>query len=65
MSSTRIIPGSLIGASLRHGIFAVVLPWLILYRTASMEEMRFDGGYPAVGWVLVLLGAALYIRVFA
>ncbi len=65
MSSTRIILGSLIGASIRHGIFAVVLPWLILYRTAGMEEMRFEAGYPAAGWVLVLLGTALYIRAFA
>ena len=65
MSGTRIILGSLIGASIRHGIFAVVLPWLILYRTTGMEEMRFDAGYPAAGWVLVLLGAVLYIRAFA
>ena len=65
MSGTRIILGSLIGASVRHGIFAVVLPWLILYRTVGMEEMRFDAGYPAAGWVLVLLGAVLYIRAFA
>ena len=65
MSSTGIIRGSLIGASVRHGIFAIALPWLILYRTAGMEEMRFDAGYPAAGWVLVLLGAVFYIRAFA
>lgn len=65
MSSTRIILGSLIGASVRHGIFTVALPWLILYRTGGMEEMRFDAGYPVAGGVLVLLGAVLYIRAFA
>ena len=65
MSGTRIILGSLIGASVRHGIFTVVLPWLILYRTAGMEEMSFQTGYSAAGWVLVLLGAVLYIRAFA
>ena len=65
MSGTRIILGSLIGASVRHGIFTVVLPWLILYRTAGMEEMGFQTGYSAAGWVLVLLGAVLYIRAFA
>lgn len=65
MSSTRIILGSLIGASIRHGIFTILLPWLILYRTAGMEEMRFEAGYPAAGWVLVLLGTILYIRAFA
>jgi protein-S-isoprenylcysteine O-methyltransferase Ste14 len=65
VSGTRIILGSLVGASIRHGIFTILLPWLILYRTEGMEEMRFDAGYPAVGWVLVLLGAVLYIRAFA
>jgi len=65
VSGTRIILGSLIGASVRHGIFTVVLPWLILYRTAGMEEMSFQTGYSAAGWVLVLLGAVLYIRAFA
>ena len=65
MSGTRIILGSLIGASVRHGIFTVVLPWLILYRTAGMEEMSFQTGFSAAGWVLVLLGAVLYIRAFA
>ena len=61
MSSTRIILGSLIAASVRHGIFAIALPWLILYQTAGMEELGFDSGYPAVGTVFILLGAALYI----
>jgi len=65
VSGTRIILGSLIGASVRHGIFTVVLPWLILYRTAGMEEMSFQTGFSAAGWVLVLLGAVLYIRAFA
>ncbi len=65
MSSTRIILGSLIAASVRHGIFTIALPWLILYQTAGMEELGFDSGYPAAGSVLILLGAALYIRAFA
>ncbi|MCY3771513.1 MAG: isoprenylcysteine carboxylmethyltransferase family protein [Gemmatimonadetes bacterium] len=65
MSGPRIILGSLIAASVRHGIFTIALPWLILYRTVGMEEMHFDSGFPAAGWVLILLGAALYIRAFA
>lgn len=65
MSGARIILGPLIGALVRHAIFAIALPWLILYRTAGMEEMRFDSGYPAAGSALILLGAALYIRAFA
>lgn len=64
MSSSRIILGSLVAASVRHGIFTIALPWLILYRTAGMEEMQFSSGFPAGGWVLILLGAVLYIRVF-
>lgn len=60
-----MILGSLMAASVRHGIFAVVLPWLILYRTADMAEMHFVSGYSAAGWILILLGAALYIRAFA
>ena len=55
----------LIAALVRHALFAVILPWLILYRTASMEEMRFDPGFPAAGSVIIVLGAALYIRAFA
>ena len=55
----------LVVALVRHAIFAVALPWLILYRTAGMEEMRFDAGFPAAGSVLIVLGAALYIRAFA
>ncbi|MXX02841.1 MAG: isoprenylcysteine carboxylmethyltransferase family protein [Gemmatimonadetes bacterium] len=55
----------LIAALVRHAIFAVALPWLILYRTAGMEEMRLDAGFPAAGSVLIVLGAALYIRAFA
>ena len=65
MSGTRVILGPLIGALVRHAIFAAALPWLILYRTAGMEEMGFDSVYPAAGSVLILLGAALYIRAFA
>ena len=65
MSGTRIILGSLIAASVRHGLFAIALPSLILYRTAGMEEMGFQTEFSAAGWVLVLLGAALYIRAFA
>ncbi len=65
MSGPRIILGSLIAASVRHGIFTLVLPWLILYRTAGMEEMGFDIGFPAAGWILILLGTGLYIRAFA
>ena len=65
MSGPRIILAPLIAASVRHGIFAIALPWLILYRTADMAEMRFDSGFPAAGWILILLGAALYIRAFA
>ena len=55
----------LFAALVRHALFAVALPWLILYRTTGMEEMRFDAGYPAIGAVLIVLGAALYIRAFA
>lgn len=55
----------LFAALVRHAIFAIALPWLILYRTEDMEEMRFDAGYPAAGSVLIVLGAALYIRAFA
>ena len=65
MSGARIILGPLIGALVRHAIFAAALPWLILYRTAGMEEMGFDSGYPVAGSVLILLGAALYIRAFS
>lgn len=65
MSGVRIILGPLIGALVRHAVFAAALPWMILYRTAGMEEMGFDSGYPAAGSVLILLGAALYIRAFA
>ena len=65
MSTTRIILGSLIGASVRHGLFTIALPWLILYRTAGMEEMVFDSGYPAAGSVLILLGVMLYVRAFS
>ena len=64
MSSSRIILGSLVAASIRHGIFTIALPWLILYRTAGMEEMRFASGFPFAGWMLMLLGAVLYIRAF-
>lgn len=52
-------------AALRHAIFAAALPWLILYRTAGIEEMGFDSGYPAAGSILILLGTALYVRAFA
>lgn len=55
----------LVAALVRHALFAVALPWLILYRTAGMEEMRLDAGFPAAGSVLIVLGAALYIRAFA
>ena len=65
MSAARIILGPLIAAFVRHAIFAIALPWLILYRTAGMEEMGFDSGYPTAGSVLILLGAALYVRAFA
>ena len=65
MSGTRIILGPLIAASVRHGLFAIALPSLILYRTADMAEMGFQTEFSAAGWVLVLLGAALYIRAFA
>ncbi len=64
MSSSRIILGSLVAASIRHGIFTIALPWLILYRTAEMDEMRFASGFPFAGWMLMLLGAVLYIRAF-
>ena len=65
MSGARIMLAPLIAALVRHAIFAIALPWLILYRTAGMEEMRFDSGFPAAGSVLIVLGAALYIRAFA
>ena len=65
MSGARIILGPLIGALVRHAIFAAALPWLILNRNAGMEEMGFDSGFPAAGSVLILLGAALYIRAFS
>lgn len=65
MSGARIILVPLIGALVRHAIFAAALPWLILNRTAGMEEMGFDSGYPAAGSVMILLGAALYIRAFS
>lgn len=65
MSGARIMLAPLVAALVRHAIFAVVLPWLILYRTAGMEEMRLDAGFPAAGSVLIVLGAALYIRAFA
>lgn len=55
----------LFAALVRHALFAAALPWLILYRTAGMEEMAFDSGYPAAGSILILLGAALYVRAFA
>ena len=64
MSRNRIILGPQIAASVRHGIFTIALPWVILYRTAGMEEMRLDTGFPAAGWILILLGAVLYIRAF-
>ena len=65
MSGARIMLAPLIAALVRHAIFAVALPWLILYRTAGMEEMSFDAGYPAAGSTLIVLGAALYIRAFS
>lgn len=65
MFVARIVLAPLFAALVRHAIFAIALPWLILYRTAGMEEMRFDAGYPAAGSVLIVLGAALYIRAFA
>lgn len=65
MSGARIMLVPLIAALVRHAIFAIALPWLILYRTAGMEQMRFDAGFPAAGSVLIVLGAALYIRAFA
>ncbi len=65
MSGARIMLAPLVVALARHAIFAVALPWLILYRTAGMEEMRLDAGFPAAGSVLIVLGAALYIRAFA
>lgn len=65
MSGARIMLAPLIAALVRHAIFAIALPWLILHRTAGMEEMRFDTGFPAAGSVLIVLGAALYIRAFA
>ena len=65
MSGARIMLAPLVAALVRHAIFAVALPWLILYRTAGMEEMRLDAGFPAAGSVLIVLGAALYIRAFA
>ena len=65
MSGARIVLAPLVAALVRHAIFAVALPWLILYRTAGMEEMRLDAGFPAAGSVLIVLGAAHYIRAFA
>ena len=65
MSGARIMLAPLVAALVRHALFAVALPWLILYRTAGMEEMRLDAGFPAAGSVLIVLGAALYIRAFA
>ncbi len=65
MSGARIMLAPLVAALVRHAIFAVALPWLILYRTAGMEEMRLDAGFPAAGSVLIVLGAALYIRALA
>ena len=65
MSGARIMLAPLIAVFVRHAIFAIALPWLILYRTAGMEEMRFESGFPTAGSVLILLGAALYIRAFA
>lgn len=65
MSGARIMLAPLIAALVRHAIFAIALPWLILYRTEGMEEMRLDSGFPAAGSVLIVLGAALYIRAFA
>ena len=65
MSGARIMLAPLIAALVRHAIFVIALPWLILYRTAGMEEMRFDSGFPAAGSVLIVLGAALYIRAFS
>ena len=65
MSGARMMLAPLFAALVRHAIFAVALPWLILYRTAGMEEMRLDAGFPAAGSVLIVLGAALYIRAFA
>ena len=47
MSTSRIILGSLVAAAVRHGIFTIALPWLILYRTAEMEEMHFTSGKDA------------------
>ena len=44
MPASRIILGSLVAASIRHGIFTIALPWLILYRTDGLEEMRFSSG---------------------
>lgn len=65
MSGAQIMLAPLLAALVRHAIFAIALPWLILYRTADIEEMRFDSGFPAAGSVLIVLGAALYIRAFA
>ena len=65
MPASRIILGSLVAAAVRHGIFTIALPWLILYRTAGLEEMRFASGFPPAGWILILLGAILYVRAFA
>ena len=65
MSGARIMLAPLVAALVRHAIFAVALPWRSLYRTAGMEEMRLDAGFPAAGSVLIVLGAALYIRAFA
>jgi len=65
VSSNRIIMGSLAATTVRHAIFAIALPWLVLNRTADMDVMGLASGSPVAGWILIVLGVLLYVRAFS
>ena len=48
-------------ALLLHGVFTVAVPYSILRLTARFDWLHFDLGTQIAGWVLVALGALLYI----
>lgn len=65
MSANRMIVGSMAATTVRHAIFAIALPWLVLNRTADMDVMGLASGSPVAGWILIVLGILLYVRAFS
>lgn len=48
-------------ALLLHGVFTVAVPYSILQLTAQLGWLQFDLGTQIAGWIVIALGALLYI----